>query len=121
MTALTNIQTVTAAGIVPAAGVQITAWSGTGDTISSDIVGTRGVWVEVSNTSGGSLDFRVEDPGTTPVGNTAANGYTTHTVANNTNRKVYISPGNVNRTTGTVKVGASTSNAAFTVAGPFRY
>lgn len=120
MAALT-VTTVTAAGITPAAGVQITAWSGTGDTISANDIGSRGVWVEVSNTSGGSLDLRVEDPGLTPAGNAAANGYTTITVPTAGARKVYIGPTNVNPTTNTVKIGASTSNAAFTVAGPFRY
>ncbi len=119
MAALT-VQTVTPAGITPAAGVQITAWSGTGDTISSSEIGERGIWAEVANSSGGSLDFRVSDLGTTPAGNAAANGYTTVTVPTAQSRKVFIGKNNVDPTTGVVKVGASTSNAAFTVA-CFRY
>jgi hypothetical protein len=100
--------------------VQITAWSGTGDTISASEVGERGVVALVANASGGSLDFRVSDPGTTPAGNTATNGYTTVTVANSTSQQVFIGKNNVDPTTGVVKVGASTSNAAFTVR-TFRY
>lgn len=114
MAALTT-NVATGPGITPVAPAQITAWSGTGDTISSSDVGDTGVKAIVANASGGSLDFRVEDPGATAVGNTAANGYTTVTVPNNQARHVFIGPGNVNRTTNTVKVGASTSNAAFTV------
>lgn len=119
MAALT-VQTVTATGTTPATAVQITAWSGTGDTIAATDIGTRGVWAEVANSSGGSLDFRVSDPGYTPAGNAAANGYTTVTVPNSGSRLVYIGPANVDLTTGAVKVGASTTNAAFTVR-TFRY
>lgn len=114
------VNTVTAAGIAPAAGVQITAWSGTGDALLASDVGDRGVWVEVSNTSGGSLDFRVGDPLTTPAGNAAANGYQTYTIANSASRKIYIGKNNVDPNTNAVKVGASTSNANFTVAA-YRY
>ncbi len=102
-------------GATPTAAAQITAWSGTGDTINASDISSRGVVAIVANASGGSLDFRVEDPGTTPAGNSAANGYTTVTVANNTTKWVYIGPSNVNKTNNNVKVGASTSNAAFTV------
>lgn len=114
MAALT-VNTATAVGATPAAPVQITAWSGTGDTVTSSQVGADGMKMLVANASGGSLDFRVEDPGATPAGNAAANGYTTVTVPNSQSRLVYVGPANVNRTNGTVKVGASTSNAAFTV------
>jgi hypothetical protein len=115
MAALT-VNTAVSTGTTPAAAVQITAWSGTGDTITANEIGDRGVLALVSNTSGGSLDFRVEDPGTTAAGNAAANGYTTVTVPNSATRTVFIGKGNVNAANGTVKVGASTSNAAFTVA-----
>lgn len=114
MAALTT-NVATSPGITPAAPVQITAWSGSGDTISLSDIGETGVKAIVANASGGSLDFRVEDPGTTGAGNTAANGYTTVTVPNSQSRHVFIGLNNVNRTTNTVKVGASTSNAAFTV------
>ncbi len=114
MAALTT-NVATAAGVTPAAPVQITAWSGTGDTITGSDIGDAGVKALVANASGGSLDFRVEDPGATPAGNPAANGYAATTVPTGQSRLVYIGPNNVNKTTGTVKVGASTSNAAFTV------
>lgn len=112
--ALLTVGTATAVGTTPTAPAQITAWA-SGDTVSQSDVGDRGVVAIVVNTSGGSLDFRVEDPGTTAAGNAAANGYTTVTVPNSGTRWVYIGPGNVNRTNGTVKVGASTTNAAFTI------
>lgn len=119
MAALT-VQTVTAAGITAAAPVQITAWT-TGDTIAGSDVGDRGIWAEVANTSGGSLDFRVSDVGSTPAGNPAANGYTTVTVPNaGQGARVFIGKNNIDPATGNVKVGASTTNANFTVR-LFRY
>jgi len=118
MAALT-VQTITAAGIVPAAPTQISAW-GTPDTISSGDIGDRGVIAEIINGTAGSLDFRVEDPGTTPAGNAAANGYTTHTVAAGAARRVFIGRHNVDLVAGTVSVGASASDAAFTIR-LFRY
>jgi hypothetical protein len=117
MAALTA-QTVTAAGITPAAPAQISAWAGP-DTISATEIGERGLWAEVANASGGSLDFRVQDPGRTPAGNTATNGYTTVTVPNNQERRVFIGKNNVD-TDGLCDVGASTTNAAFTIR-LFRY
>lgn len=114
MAALT-VKAVSVDGGVWTTPVQITAWSGTGDTIDGSIIGDRGVAAIVSNTSGGSLDFRVEDPLTTPAGNPAANGYKSYTITNGQTVPIFIGPKNVNGTTNTVKVGASTSNAAFTV------
>lgn len=108
----TNVAT--GPGITPVAPAQITAWS-TGDTISANDIGDTGVTAIVANASGGSLDFRVEDIGTTAAGNAAANGYTTVTVPNSQSRLVKITKNNVNTSTNTVKVGASTTNAAFTV------
>lgn len=113
MAALTTTAA-TAAGVAPAAAAQISAWSGTPDTIDGSVIGTRGVMAVVSNTSGGSLDFRVGDPGVTPAGNAAANGYSVVTVPNSGVRWVYIGPNNIN-SSGVVQVGASTTNAAFTV------
>jgi hypothetical protein len=112
--ALLTTVAATSTGATPTAPAQITVWA-SGDTINASDVGDRGVVAVVANTSGGSLDFRVEDPGFTPASNAAANGYTTVTVPNSATRWVYIGPRNVNGTTNTVKVGASTSNAAFTV------
>jgi hypothetical protein len=111
--------TVTAAigpGATPAAPAQITAWS-SGDTIAGSDIGARGVMAIVTNASGGSLDFRVGDPGVTDAGNPAANGYTAITVPNGATRWVYIGPANVDNSSGAgaVKVGASTTNSAFTV------
>jgi predicted RNA-binding protein with TRAM domain len=113
--ALLTTNVATSPGITPVAPAQITAWSGTGDTISAGDIGDTGVTAIVANASGGSLDFRVEDPGFTGAGNAAANGYTMVTVPNSQSRHVKITRNNLNSTNGTVKVGASTSNAAFTV------
>lgn len=114
MAALTT-NVATGPGITPAAPAQITAWSGTGDTVSATDLGDTGVTAIVANASGGSLDFRVEDPNLTPAGNGATNGYTTVTVPTAQSRHVKITRANLNSTNQTVKVGASTSNAAFTV------
>lgn len=108
----TNVST--AVGMTPVAPAQISAWA-SADQISANDVGPDGLTAIVANASGGSLDFRVEDPGTTRAGNPAANGYTTVTVPNGSTRGVFIGPGNVNATNNSVKVGASTTNAAFTV------
>lgn len=101
-------------GATPAAAAQITVWS-SGDTVSLSDVGDRGLVAIVANGSGGSLDFRVEDLGTTGAGNAAANGYTTVAVPDGATRWIFIGPRNGNSASGTVKVGASTSNAAFTI------
>lgn len=111
--ALLTVQTPTAAGATPSAATQLSAWASP-DTISGSDIGDRGVVILASNTSGGSLDLRVSDPGSTPAGNTAANGYTTVTVPTGQSRWVYVGRGNVNAA-GVAQVGASTTNAAFTV------
>lgn len=113
MAALT-VTAATAPGATPAAPAQISAWAGTPDTIDGSIIGTRGVMAIVNNTSGGSLDFRVGDPGVTPAGNAPANGYSITTVPTGADRFVFIGPNNVN-SSGVAQVGASTTNAAFTI------
>lgn len=111
--ALLTVVTATSAGVDAGAPAQITAWS-TGDTIAASEIGDRGVVAEVTNISGGSLDFRVSDSGTTPAGNPAANGYTTVTVPTSVSYRVVITQKNVG-SSGVAKVGASTTNAAFTI------
>lgn len=111
--ALLTVQTPTAAGAAPPAATQLAAWASP-DTISGSDIGDRGVVVIVSNTSGGPLDLRVSDPGTTLAGNPAANGYTTVTVPTGQSRWVFVGRGNVNAS-GVAQVGASTTNAAFTI------
>jgi hypothetical protein len=112
--ALLTVQTVTAAGVTPAAPTQLTAWTG-GDTIAGSDVGARGVVVEVANASGGSLDLRVGDPGRTPAGNPVATGYATYVVPTGQSRKVWVGSASVDPATGAVKIGASTTHASFTV------
>lgn len=112
--ALLTVQVVSGAGSVAPAGTQLAAWASP-DTISASDIGSDGVLVEVTNTSGGSLDLRVSDPGKTPAGNSAANGYTTIAVATGTTVKARVMPSNVNPSTGVAQVGASSTNAAFTI------
>ncbi|HEX7160403.1 MAG TPA: hypothetical protein VF223_04110 [Trebonia sp.] len=119
MAALT-VQTITAAGVEPDDPVQITAYSGAGDTITAAQIGSRGVIAEVTNGTGGSLNFQVQDPGRTPAGNALADGFVAIAVPAGETRMVYIGPKNVDPATGTVKVGASTTNSSFTVR-CFRY
>ncbi len=109
-----TVQTNTAVGTVANTPVQITAWPA-GDTIPGSEVGERGIQAIVANASGGTLNFRISDPGRTPAGNAAANGYTDIAVATGTTMVVVITKNNIDPATGAVKVGASTSNAAFTV------
>lgn len=109
----TNIVTATAAGATPAAPVQISAW-GTPDTVDGSLIGTRGVMAIVTNTSGGSLDFRVGDPGVTPAGNPASNGYSATPVPTGQTRWVLITQANVN-SSGVAQIGASSTAAGFTV------
>lgn len=99
---------------VAAAPAQITAWPA-GDSIALDLIGERGILAIISNTSGGSLNYRVSDPGLTPAGNPVALGYEETAVANGAVFLDVITKHNADPATGAVKIGASTTNAAFTV------
>lgn len=105
---------VVSTGTTPTAAAQLSAWA-SADTISESIIGSRGVVAIIANSSGGSLDCRVGDPGLTPAGNAAANAYTTITVADGATKWIYIGPTNVDKTLGYAKVGASVTNAGFTI------
>jgi len=108
------VATVTNAGTSAAAPTQLAAWA-SADTIDGGLIGDNGVIAEVSNTSGGSLDLRISDPGTTPAGNPAANGYRTVPIANGAKFRTRVTQANVNPATGVAQVGASTTNANFTI------
>lgn len=113
--ALLTVQSITSVGVIPVAPAQISVWA-SADTISASDIGSRGVIAEITNTSGGSLDVRVSDPGFTPSSNPAANGYTSFTVpTGGTGGRIFVGPGNVDPATGVAKIGASATNAAFTV------
>jgi hypothetical protein len=99
---------------VASAAAQITAWPA-GDTISLGDIGERGVLAIITNTSGGALEFRISDPGTTPAGNPVALAYEATSVANNATLFEVITKHHVDPATGVAKIGASTTNAAFTV------
>ena len=112
--ALLTVQTISTNGSIGNAPTQLAAWASP-DTINGGDIGSDGCIVEVRNTSGGSLDLRVGDPGTTAAGNGATNGYESLTVANNATGRHRVTQANVNPATGLAQVGASTTNAAFTV------
>jgi hypothetical protein len=70
-----------------------------GDTISGTDIGSRGLIVRVSNTSGSSITVAVSDPGTTDAGNSPT--IPTVTVPATTGvREVWVGPANVNPSTG---------------------
>lgn len=104
--ALLTTGSATGTGATPPAPATITAWA-TGDQIAASDIGSRGVMAIVTNTSGGSLDFRYEDPGFTPAGSSAANGYIAVPVPTGQERWIFIGPNSVNQTTNAVKVGSS--------------
>lgn len=112
--ALLTVATVSTAGTTAAAATQLAAWASP-DTIDGSSIGSDGVIVEASNTSGGSLDLRIGDPGSTAAGNPAANGYRTIAVANGAKVRARVMQSNVNPATGVAQVGASATNAAFTI------
>lgn len=112
--ALLTVATVSTAGTTAAAPTQLAAWAGP-DTIDGGVIGNDGVIVEVNNTSGGSLDLRIGDPGSTAAGNPAANGYRIIAVATGAKARVRVTQANVNPATGVAQVGASATNAAFTI------
>lgn len=111
---LLAVARITGTGVTAAAPTQLTAWTGK-DTISATDIGERGVIVEVANGSGGPLDLRVGDPGTTPAGNAAADGYATHTIADGAKKRVLVTKANVVAASQVAEIGASTTDAAFTV------
>lgn len=112
--ALLTVATVSTAGTTAAAPTQLAAWASP-DTIDGGAIGSDGVIVEVNNTSGGALNLRIGDPGTTAAGNPPANGYREIAVANGARVRARVTQANVNPATGVAQVGASTTNAAFTI------
>lgn len=87
--ALLTVRSVTTAGTTPAP-----AQCASGDTISASDIGSRGVILQVRNTTGGAITVAVSDPGTTPAGN--AGTAAAVTVAATTGAKdIYVGPANV--------------------------
>lgn len=76
------------------------------DTISSDILGSRGAFLEILNGNAATDNMTISDHGATPAGNALGSNQISPapTVTNATNKTFYISPNQVNPATGLVTV-----------------
>lgn len=113
--ALLTVATVTTAGTTPT----FTAVNSS-DTISGDMIGQRGVVLEVV-TVGTGTTVTVGDPGTTPAGNPAANSPAGKQVVLGTNvrSRIYVGPGSIDPATGLATITYSAVTAV--TAQAFRY
>jgi hypothetical protein len=100
MAAMTAVQP-TAAGVVTTSGTAVSA----SDTIASTLLGSKGIYLEILNGSASVDTMTISDSGVTPAGNIAGTGGTyTVVVTNATNKIFYISPAQVNLSTGNVTI-----------------
>lgn len=74
------------------------------DTIAQALMGPRGCYLEIINGNASSDVVTISDAGATPAGNALATGSVTDTVTNGTSQIFYISPTQVNPSTGLVTV-----------------
>ncbi len=74
------------------------------DTIAQSVLGPKGAYLEIINGNASSDVVTVSDSGLTPAGNALSTGSVTDTVTNGTSQIFYISPQQVNPTTGLVTV-----------------
>lgn len=101
MAALTAVTPLVTGVATPGAAVSAS------DTIDASILGGRGAYLEILNGGGSSDTVTISDFGATPAGNQlTANTYTV-TVANGTNKVIFIKPSQVNPATGLVTVAHS--------------
>ncbi len=98
MAALTATQPTAAGVATPGAAVAAS------DTISSTILGSRGAYLEILNGNAGADTMTISDAGSTPAGQPLVGGNYTVTVNATSNKVFYISPQQVNLTTGLVTV-----------------
>ena len=96
MAALTAVTPTNAGTVIAGAGVA------SSDTISAEIIGSRGALLEIINGSGGGDTVAISDSGLTPAGSAATNPGST--VAAGTNRVFFIEPSQVNPSTQVVTV-----------------
>lgn len=99
----------TAVSVTSTATTVTAAAAGTSNTISSDDIGTRGVWLNIINGAGAPINVTLEDPGTTAVGNAGTEA--AQAVANGTDRWFKIGRNHVDPATGlaTVTLSSATS------------
>lgn len=88
---------------VASAGAAVSA----SDTIDQSILGQHGAYLEILNGGGSSDTVTIDDYGSTPAGNQLASNHYTVTVANGTNKVIWIDPLQVNPATGLVTVAHS--------------
>ena len=98
MAALTAI-TPTNAGAT-SAGAAVAA----SDTISTDILGARGAFLEILNGNASPDSMTISDHGTTAAGNALTSNQISASVTNATQKVFYISPAQANPATGLVTV-----------------
>lgn len=77
------------------------------DTIDQSLLGQRGAYLEILNGGGSSDTVTISDFGNTSAGNQLPSNTYTVTVANGTNKVIFIRPGQVNPATGVVTVAHS--------------
>lgn len=77
------------------------------DTISQDILGTRGAYLIITNAGGSSDTVTISDYGTTAAGNSLTSNTYTVTVANGTEKIIYLKPSQPNPATGLITVAHS--------------
>lgn len=75
------------------------------DTIAQALLGSRGAFLEIINAGGSSDTITISDNGTTQAGNSlASNAVTGLSVANGASKVFFISPLQVNPSTGVVTI-----------------
>lgn len=98
MAALTAVTPVVTGVATPGAAVSAS------DTIDQSLLGGRGAYLEILNAGGSSDTVTIKDFGTTDAGNSLASNQYTVTVANGTNKVIWIKPYQVDPSTGLVTV-----------------
>lgn len=89
----TNLGTVNAGAAVSAS-----------DTIAQSVLGPKGAYLEIINGGASPDTVTISDSGTTPAGNALATGSVTDSVTNGTSQIFYISPTQVNPSTGLITI-----------------
>ncbi len=74
------------------------------DTIAQSVLGPKGAYLEIINGNASSDIVTISDSGATAAGNALSTGSVTDTVVNGTSQIFYISPTQVNPSTGLVTV-----------------
>jgi len=77
------------------------------DTIDASILGGRGAYLEILNGGASSDTVTISDYGVTDSGNTLPSNTYTVTVANATNKVIFLKPYGVNPATGLITVAHS--------------